>query len=106
MGYPGDEGFAGVERMVTGGPSPGSFAIDPLQPTGAWYRVRLQIFPDGTCGVAVNGRARWRSTSGAPPRERYRLVIGGNSVGSRMLVGPVEVWTGVRNDVNWGVVGR
>jgi hypothetical protein len=31
----------------------------------------------------------------------YRVLIEGKSVGTRILVGPLEVWEGVRTDVDW-----
>jgi len=33
-------------------------------------------------------------------------VLSGNSVGTRMLFGPVEVWQGVRDGVEWAALGR
>jgi hypothetical protein len=73
--------------------------------TGEWYQLRLQIFPDGTCGIAVNGHAIARTTSRIPFDTRYRVEIAGRSVDVRMLVGPLEVWTGVKTDVDWGAPG-
>jgi len=36
----------------------------------------------------------------------FRIVFAGQTVGSPLLVGPLEVWEGVRMDVDWGVVDR
>ena len=72
--------------------------------TGQWHRVRLQIFPDGTCGLAINGRAVGRSTTRVPLDRPYRVWTEGKSIGSTVLVGPLEVWTGVRTDVDWGAL--
>jgi hypothetical protein len=65
------------------------------------YRVRLQIFPDGTCGLAVNGVAVVRSGTSTPLDLAYRLIAEGNSVGTEILVGDLEAWTGIRPDVDW-----
>lgn len=73
----------------------------PSLPSGAWIRVRLQIFPDGSCGLAINGEprsiTRRSSDLGAP----FRLIVDGNSYRTRVLVGPIEVWRGVKGDIDW-----
>ena len=68
---------------------------------GTPHRVRVQIFPDGRCGLAVDGRAVAIVPGTLPVSARYLVMIAGNSVGSRMLVGPVTIWEGVRTDVDW-----
>jgi hypothetical protein len=72
---------------------------------GRWYRVRIQVFADGRCGVAVDGRPVWVSGSAIRLNRPFHVVLQGNSAGTRMLVGPVEVWEGVRGDVDWRLVG-
>jgi len=72
--------------------------------TGEWHRVLVQIFPDGTCGIAVNGRAIARSTTRVPLDHQYRLWTEGRSTGSEMLVGPLEIWTGVQAGVDWSAL--
>jgi hypothetical protein len=69
--------------------------------SGRWYTVRLQIFPDGRCGVAVNGKALAIDNASLALDRPYYAVLAGNSLGNRMLVGPVEVWEGVRDGVDW-----
>lgn len=68
---------------------------------GGWWRLRIQILPDGRCGVAVNGRAVWLSPDAIPLDRPLWLRLGDNSVGAQLLHGPLEVWTGVRSDVDW-----
>jgi len=70
--------------------------------TGEWHSVTVQIFPDGTCGVAVDGRAIARSTARVPLDPMYRLWTEGRSNGSEMLVGPLQLWIGVDTDIEWG----
>jgi hypothetical protein len=73
--------------------------------TGRWYRVRLQLFADGRCGIALDGQPVWVSSSTIPIQFPIRIYLHGNSIGTRMLVGPLEVWEGVRGDVDWRRVG-
>lgn len=82
------------------------FPVAPAARAGQWYRVQLQLFPDGRCGVALEGtplRIRGRVV---PLDHQTRLLINGNSLGNRMLVGRVEVWTGVRSGVDWLALER
>lgn len=71
-----------------------------------WYSLVVQLFPDGRCGIAVDGKPLAITHEGMPPTERYWIVLEGNSVGNRMLVGPLEVWSGVRNDIDWSALSR
>lgn len=82
-----------------------SVALPRASLEGRWYRVRVQLFPDGRCGVAVDGRPVWVSGSTLPLDRPFRVVLHGNSAGTRMLFGPLEVWEGVRGDVDWRLVG-
>jgi DNA-binding SARP family transcriptional activator len=72
--------------------------------SGKWYSLVLQLFPDGRCGIAVDGKPLAITRDVMPPAERYWVVLEGNSVGSRMLAGPLEVWSGVRDDVDWAAL--
>jgi DNA-binding SARP family transcriptional activator len=74
--------------------------------SGAWYRVRVQILPDGRCAVAVHGRLIWVSQESLPLDRPYRLVLSGNSVGAKMLVGQVRLWEGVLDGIDWGTLER
>ena len=68
---------------------------------GGWWTIRLQILPDGRCGVALNGRVIWLSPQPIARSVPYRLRLGDESVGTKLLHGPVDVWTGVRTDITW-----
>ncbi|HMA40774.1 MAG TPA: AAA family ATPase [Gemmatimonadales bacterium] len=72
--------------------------------SGKWYSLVVQLFPDGRCGIAVDGKPLGITHEVMPPAERYWLVLEGNSVGNRMLAGPLEVWSGVRDDVDWAAL--
>jgi hypothetical protein len=73
--------------------------------SGAWYRVRLQIFPDGTCGLALDGAPAWRSSAPVSLEGRLHPYIHGQTVGTRILVRSLEMWQGVRPDVDWTRLG-
>lgn len=73
---------------------------------GEWYSVRLQLFPGGRCGLAINGKPIFitdsdgtDSNSASPGR--VMLLLQGHSVGSRMVVGPLTITRGVPIDINW-----
>jgi len=70
------------------------------------YRVRIQVFPDGRCGFAVDGRPLFVAPLPLVTAAPYHLVLQGKSVGTRMLVGRVEMWTGVRPGVDWSRAPR
>lgn len=83
-----------------------SLAAPPSFRRGAWFQVRLQIFPDGRCGVALNGVPIVLSSSRAIPDSSVRVVVHGNSVRSKVLVGPLVVQTGVASDIDWSRLGE
>jgi hypothetical protein len=69
--------------------------------SGAWWTLRLQLLPDGRCGVAVNGRVVWLAQDPGLLTDEVRVRLGDESVGTDLLHGPLTVWTGVRTDVRW-----
>lgn len=73
---------------------------------GTWYKVRIQLLPDGRCAIAIDGVPLWIGPAAERAAEDYRLVLQGSSVGSRMLVGRVVVRAGVPGDVDWRRVRR
>ncbi len=68
---------------------------------GRWHTIRLQLFPDGRCGLAVDGLA----TAIVPTTQELRfpgmLSLNGHSVQTTLRVGPISMWEGVRGDVDW-----
>ncbi len=81
--------------------SPGPLNVRDNLKSGNWYRLRLQVFPDGSCGLALNGVALARTPPALKLDRKFRILLGGQSVGTRLLVGPLEAWRGVRTDVDW-----
>ncbi|MES2306984.1 MAG: AAA family ATPase [Gemmatimonadota bacterium] len=102
-GFPGP-GSWGATRIAMGAAGSRETDIGRLVDsirTGKWWRLRLQIFPDGRCGVAVNGQALWISPGALLLDTPFRVVLGDESADSRLLHGPLQVWSGVRTDIDW-----
>ena len=97
--YPNSEGWAARKSFV-GAP------VDSIIPTGKWYRLRFQVFPDGSCGVAVNGRVVQHLPVMQVVPDSMIVALSGQTVGSNLLFGRVQVWSGVPGDIDWSVVGR
>jgi DNA-binding SARP family transcriptional activator len=87
IGPPGDVGshLARLRAMAKGLPTP----------------VRVQVFPDGRCGIALDGTPIWVSPGAISNADSLNAVIEGNSVGTRILVGRVRISSGVSSDVDW-----
>lgn len=98
--YPATGGLASGRFLLNAAATTGRVAVPESTSPPGWYRVRLQIFSDGTCGVAINGVPAWRSDASLATEHRYRVEISARSEGAPM-VGPVEVWDGVRGGVDW-----
>ena len=75
--------------------------LDTHYLSGRPYRVRMQLFPDGRCGLAIDGKPLMIAEGLPIGNARYRLVIGGNSMQTDMLVGSLQMWNGVRSDIPW-----
>jgi hypothetical protein len=101
IGLPTGEGASRRDSLTVGVGAesralPGHGAND-----GRWHRIRVQVLPDGRCGVALDGRPLWISEAHLSTDARYRVITGGNSAWTEILVGPLDVWQGVRTDVDW-----
>jgi hypothetical protein len=70
---------------------------------GRWFRVRVQYFPDGTCGFAIDGRFLYCKTRHHPSTTKYSVKLDGQTYLSQLLVGPLTVWDGAPPGVNWNV---
>jgi DNA-binding SARP family transcriptional activator len=69
--------------------------------SGKWWTLRVQILPDGRCGIAVNNKVVWLSAGAISLAREFRLRLGDESYGATLLHGPLQIWTGVRTDINW-----
>jgi len=72
---------------------------------GVPTKVRIQVLPDGRCGIAVNGVAIGTSPPSGNVDSLY-LFTEGSSVDTRVLVGGMTVRRGVPTDVDWNRVPR
>jgi DNA-binding SARP family transcriptional activator len=100
--YPAGDGFNNMRRVrVVSAAASATLEVGPAVATGKRYVVRLQLFPDGTCGVALDGVPLWRSQVPVPLDVAYRIILEGKSVATKMLVGRLEIWEGVRGGVTW-----
>jgi hypothetical protein len=99
--YPsGPEGPSFGNQIGVNAPGAAATAAPSSLRSGAWYHLRLQIFPDGRCGIAINGMPIFVSApSVSAPTAQVFLY--GNSVGSKILVGPLALFSGVRTDIDW-----
>ncbi len=103
--YPYTDGAIGRNGLrVANGVLRRVFEVPATYGTGTWYTVRLQLFPDGRCGFAVDGKPLWISENELPVHRPFRVVLQGRSYNTRMLVGPLQAWEGVRSDIDWGVL--
>lgn len=84
--------IAGIRRVVP-------VAADASH--GAWLPIRIQVFPDGRCGVAINGRPVAVLERAIPLGDSAFLVMDAYSHRTQVLFGPLSVWLGVRHDVDW-----
>ncbi len=89
--------FAGVHRILS---------VAASMSRGEWVRIRIQFFPDGRCGAAVNGEPQAIADRLVPLRDSATLLIGAYSHRTRILVGHLEAWTGVRRDLDWSALDR
>jgi DNA-binding SARP family transcriptional activator len=104
LGYPSSEGVKFGDTLRVAVDHLGetrSAAVPPSFRTGAWFHLRLQIFPDGRCGVAINGTPVAVSQEATMRDSAVRVVSFGNSAGTQALVGPVRLRAGVPDDIDW-----
>lgn len=98
LNYPSEQTWQGAKSMGTPG---GQIPVDAALATGAWNTIRLQVFPDRTCGVAINGVPISRSQTAIASRDSLAITLAGQTVAAALLVGPLKVWTGVPTDIDW-----
>lgn len=72
----------------------------PVVPTGRWFSVVLQLFPDGRCGLAIDGQPLSVSAPGLFA-QTVQVKLAGRSVETRILLGSLRVSEGVAPEVRW-----
>jgi hypothetical protein len=104
--FPATEGAEGASRLaIIAAGLLTTPAVNRELVDGRWFRLRLQLFPDGTCGTAIDGHPLWRSPVSVPLDRPFAIVLGHASAGTRALHGRLTAWTGVRDDVDWPSLG-
>ncbi len=78
-------------------------AVESLS-RGGWYTVLLQVFADGRCGLAIDGRPIGIARRQLTLPDSASVIIQGNSVGTRILVGDVTLGRGVNAEVDWSKI--
>ncbi|HSB54060.1 MAG TPA: hypothetical protein VLD58_06875, partial [Gemmatimonadales bacterium] len=107
LGYPAGEGPLGRERLSAYAGSGGRrLVVDASLGDGHWFRLRLQIFQDGRCGAALDGHPIWVSQKRLLTDRPFAVQLGYSSYETKVLHGPLEVWQGVRDDVQWELLDR
>jgi DNA-binding SARP family transcriptional activator len=105
VGFPGGEREAGLQWVSFSAGAQWLRANAPVSlKTGAWHQVLLQIFPDGTCGFALDGKALILSTAPVDLDQPFAVALGSSTADTKVLVGPLQVWEGIRPGVNWNAL--
>lgn len=105
--YPAGENSVWADSM-------GIFAVPELVRVGApararvgtWWRLRIQVLPDGRCGIALNGVPIFISRGPVGLGVNTRVHVYGNSHETDALVGRLTLWRGVPNDIDWALFER
>ncbi len=97
--YPPSEGGAGTGILGFNGSL--FMQADSAIRNGAWYRLRIQLFPDGTCGYAINGRVAAHSATHFDVNRPMSVTIDAQTYHADIFVGPLMVWEGVPPGVDW-----
>lgn len=102
VGYPAGEGLVGKLRLShLTGPWAKALPVDSALADGHTFQLRLQLFPDGRCGLALDGRPVSISDYALPLDLPFAVRLGYSAYQGRVLHGPIQVWRGVRDDVQW-----
>jgi hypothetical protein len=96
---PASEGAAGVATVGVATETESRIVTAPVAVTrGDWVRVRLDVLADGSCVLTIDGKRLGMARGIAKPTLR-RFVTYGQSKATNALVGPVEIWSGVRGAI-------
>jgi hypothetical protein len=76
------------------------FVAPPYLRTERPFRLTMQIFPDGRGGVALDTVVIWSGPL-ASWEPTMHVMLDGNSVDTRVLVGRLKVGPGIASGVEW-----
>jgi DNA-binding SARP family transcriptional activator len=89
------------DSIVMGGRTSSRMARAPASLRfGSPVAVIIQIFPDGRCGYAIDGKPLWIGKVEFPV-QRARINLDGRSVGTSVMVGPIRLFAGVSQRLDW-----
>jgi DNA-binding SARP family transcriptional activator len=100
---PSEDGAPGWRRVgiVAGSARERVLPTPPGLADGTWHRVRIQVFPDGACGIAVDGQPLWISRARIDRAAPLWLDVEAVTEGTAARIRDVSVWEGVRAGVPW-----
>jgi hypothetical protein len=105
--YPGGgEGHTYADSIHIGGGFNRAAPVPRDLRTGRWFTLRIQVFPDGRCAFAVDGRPLVISPRQALAGTWAHVMLDGKSYETQILVGPLTIFTGVPTDIDWGLLYR
>ena len=78
----------------------------PTSPEAAFERSCGFMTPAREGAQALDGKPIFRSASVLLIDQPLRAVLSGNSLGTTMLVGQVEMWRGIKPGVDWSLLDR
>lgn len=99
--YPAGPEGAGFAKVFNAAGTP-TVEFPNTLASGDWFEVTLQVLPDGRCVGMLNNRVIGVSRT-ISQADSANVVIEGSSVRTDMMVGPLEVWTGVLPEVVKGL---
>ncbi len=102
--YPGGGEGADYADRISISELGSSVKAPPDLRSGRWFTVRLQLFPDGRCGLAIDGSPAALSRPQNLKGSTGRAFIDGRSYHTHILAGHLEIFTGVRRDMDWSAL--
>ncbi|MBX9929910.1 MAG: hypothetical protein K2X99_13475 [Gemmatimonadaceae bacterium] len=105
VGFPGGEGAELVDSLSVATASNRVRLNAPSNwRSGRPMTVRVQLFEDGRCGVAIDGRPVWMSRTPLSLSVPRAVFFVGNSARTDMTIGALDAWQGVKTDMDWSAV--
>jgi DNA-binding SARP family transcriptional activator len=99
---PRGEGIGNQRQASVGSNHEQAFATLPRSvSSGAALKLVLQLFPDGSCGAAIDGKPVAHMRAAGTPIRRARLTISGQSMYTRVAIGRVDLKAGTSPDIEW-----
>jgi hypothetical protein len=105
LSVPRGEGYPASTRGELTAPAGDTYVFDAQHAmSGSWVTLDVQLFPDGTCGVALDGKPMLWSRAAIDPRSTVVLHLQGKSWRTIVAVGRTEIWSGVRPGIDWSLL--